>query len=187
MDNSTGHSATLTISNRLGLHVRPVQRFAEFARIFKCDVEVEIRGQVVPGKSLMKLMSLGGRYGDSMKISAQGEDARQCIDVLKYLADHSFFVEDNIKHGAEPQRHIQRLAHIAGCFDSQVAADLGGKDADAKDARSLAALGLKPTSRPTFQIRGEDEQQARAVLETLVRNCFYVEEAMAQQAGREAR
>jgi phosphotransferase system HPr-like phosphotransfer protein len=116
-----------------------------------------------------------------MIITAKGEDARQCVEVLQFLAESSFFVEDSIDTAAQPSRHIERLARIASCFESDIKVILNGKVADAKAVNSLSALGLKPTSVPRFQIHGRDQEQALAVLENLVASCFYVEDKMGRR------
>ncbi len=184
MPRTSHHSARVTIGNRLGFHVRPVQRFAELARVFKADVEVELRGRKVPGKSVMNLMSLGGRCGDAMGITAHGGDAKQCVQVLKFLAENNFFVEDDLRPGTCSQRHVERLTHIASCFDSSITATADGRSADAKDLQALLGLGLTPGSQPEFEIAGEDARQARAVISNLVGHCYYVEEQMVKK-GRE--
>lgn len=178
------HSVEVTVSNRMGFHVRPVQRFAEMARSFRADVEVEMRNRNVPGKSVINLVSLGGRCGDSMRITARGEDARQCVNLLAYLAGERFFVEDNLEEDADPERHIDRLARVAGSFDSRITMKLDGHTVDAKDPKAIAAAGLEATSRPEFEIEGEDVEQARAVLDNLVESCFYVEDRMADRGRK---
>jgi len=175
------HSVEVTIKNPMGFHVRPVQRFADLARLFKADVEVHMRNRTVPGKSVINLVSLGGRCGDSMVITARGEDARQCVDVLHFLADSSFFVEDSMDTASQPNRHVERLARMASCFESEIQIVLNGKAADAKAVEAVSGLGLKPTSVPRFRVRGTDEEQARAVLENLVESCFYVEDEMGRR------
>lgn len=172
------HSVEVTINNRMGFHVRPVQRFAELARAFKSEVEVEMKDRKVPGTSIINLMSLGGRCGDTMRITARGEDARQCVEVLRILAEDRFFVEDNMDVAERPLRHVERLADMASCFRSDIRATLDGKSGNAKEFQSLQSLGLEPTSEPQFEIEGEDAEQARAVIDNLVRCCFYVEDEM---------
>jgi len=178
------HSAELTIENRMGFHVRPVQRFAGIARLFKAEVEVEMRKGRVPGKSIINLMSLGGRHGDKMKVTARGDDAEQCIKALTVLAEDRFFVEDNIDVHQRPSRHIERLAAMASCFRSDITAVLDDKAADAKDVRALVSLGLRPTDEPRFQMRGEDAEQAQAVLDLLVCSSFYVEDQMVEKGSK---
>jgi phosphocarrier protein HPr len=184
MDATDEQSAELTIANRMGFHVRPVQRFAELARVFKADVEVALRGRRVPGKSVMNLMSLGGRCGDRMEIRARGEDARQCVGVLKFLAENRFFVEDEPDAVNPPDRHICRLARIASCFDSDIHLSVDGSSVDAKRKDALLGLAMVPSSKPRFQIVGADAEQARAVVDNLVNHFFYVEEEMARQSGK---
>jgi phosphotransferase system HPr (HPr) family protein len=175
------HSAEVPIANPMGFHVRPVQRFAQLARMFKAEVTVSIRGRTVPGTSVMNLVSLGGRSGDN----ARGVDARQCVAVLTYLAESGFFVEDYMQDRLTPDRHIQRLSRMAGCFDSSICATLDGQCVDAKQADGLAALHLDPLSTPTFEIQGPDAEQAQAVLDNLVASSFYIEDKMAER-GRKA-
>jgi len=184
MDGTQAHAAELTIANRMGFHVRPVQRFAELARVFKSDVEVTLHGRRVPGKSVMNLMSLGGRHGDKMGISAQGEDARQCVEVLKFLAENRFFVEDEPDQVNAPDRHICRLAHFASCFDSNITATVNGSTVDAKRKDALLNLGMDASCKPRFEIEGADAAQARAIVENLVNHFYYVEEEMARQSGK---
>ena len=172
------HSVEVVIGNQTGFHVRPVQRFAQLAQFFQADVEVEIRSQSVPGKSMLHLLRLGGRHGDRMRIAAQGEDARQCVDVLRFLAESDFFVEDNMDPDGHPDRHVVRLARLACCFNSDITVVLGDSSADAKQVDEAAALGLEAISEPQFVICGEDARQAHAVLGNLVDSCFYVEDKM---------
>jgi phosphocarrier protein HPr len=178
------HTAELTIANRMGFHVRPVTRFAELARLFKADVQVSMRGRHAPGKSPMYLMSLGGNCGDRMEIRARGEDARQCVSVLLFLAQNRFFVEDEPDVLNEPGRHLCRLAYIASCFESDIRVTLNGSTVDAKQKDTLLGLALTPSTRPRFQITGPDAEQARAVMDNLVSHAFYVEEEMARQSGK---
>jgi phosphotransferase system HPr (HPr) family protein len=178
------HSTEVAIPNRLGFHVRPVQRFAELAKVFSADVTVELRGREVPGKSVMNLMSLGGRSGDRIRITARGRDARQAVEVLRFLAENSFFVEDELNPCDEPQRHMERLARLASCFQSEIVAEANGDCANAKELEELLALELVPTSRPKFRVQGADAEQARQVLDNLVRHCFYVEEELVKKGRK---
>jgi phosphotransferase system HPr (HPr) family protein len=184
MTSAEEHSAEMVIKNLMGFHVRPVQRFAELARMFTADVQVALRDRDVPGKSVMNLMSLGGRRGDRIKVTARGQDARQCVNVLKFLTENSFFVEDNLDGGGDPDRHLQRLASMAACFDSDIKAIIDEQSADAKALDALRMLKLTPTSEPRLLIQGCDAEQARAVLEHLVEHCFFVEQQMGRKKGK---
>ena len=175
-------NAGLVIGNRLGFHVRPIQRFAELAQAFRSEIEVRIEDRRAPGKSVMNLMTLRGRHGSVMNVTTRGEDARQALGVLGFLVESNFFVENDAAE-LDPCRHVTRLAKIASCFNSQVLAELDGKRADARNVEELCALGIAPTSKLAFQVDGDDSEQARNVLEKLVKHCFYVESAMGAQAA----
>ena len=168
----------------MGFHVRPVQRFAELARLFQSDVEVQLRGRNVSGKSIMSLMTLGARRGDTMLVTARGVDARQCIGVLMFLAGNRFFVEDALDGGGEPGRHLERLAHMASCFNSNITASVDDRYVDAKDLDALRGLKIQPTSMPELRIEGDDAEQARAVLGQLCQHCYFVEDAMGKRKDK---
>lgn len=176
------HSTELVIKNRLGFHVRPIQRFAELAQAFRSDIEVRIADRTASGKSVMSLMRLLGKHGSVMKVTTKGGDARAALGVLKFLIENNFFVEDDPGTELDPRRHIIRLAEIASCFTSRVFVELDGRMADARDVEELSALDITPTSAPALHVSGEDSEQAREVLEKLVKHYFYVEEAMGAEA-----
>ena len=182
MSTDEAHSKTVTIENRLGFHVRPVQRFSELARAFEGDVKVEIGGKKADGKSVMGLMSLGAKSGSEMTITTQGIDARQALDLLSFLASNRFFVEDRMDDDNPEERHIERLVKFSSCFDSDIEAEIEGERVDASDPEALRQVGLEPTSPVKFHIEGEDQKQASEVLEKLVDYRFYVEEAMGAES-----
>jgi len=184
MRSSTKYSKEMVIKNRLGFHVRPVQRFAELAGVFQSNIDVEIDGQKASGKSMLGLISLGGRCGSLMKIATAGDDAGQAMGVLSYLVQENFFVEDDLNKDQYPHRHITRLVTFASCFDSNVWVLHEGQKVNARDSGALLALGLKPTSEVQFVAEGPDSRQAREVLDTLVSYQFYVEDEMSARAQR---
>jgi len=180
------YTAELVIKNPLGFHVRPIQRFVELARAFKGDVQVQIGSRQASGKSVMGLMSLGGRHGSKMKIVVKGEDAKQAMGLLRFLVERDFFVEDHLDTAQFPERHIERLAEFASCFESEVWVELDKQRVCAKCHQKLRELGVQPTSAVVFHASGKDAEQALQVLEKLAKNRFYVEEEMSRAADEEA-
>ena len=178
MNYQNKYSCTLRIENPLGFHVRPVQRFAELAQAFNADIAVEIDGRKASGKSVMGLMSLGGRCGSIMKIKTNGEDARQALDVIRYLVGEDFFVEDNIGPGERPRRHIERLKRFVSCFDSDIKVFLDGKEINTATPQVFERLEFCPTADINFEVNGNDAEQALRVLQKLVNYRFYIEDAM---------
>jgi len=48
-------STEFTIKNELGFHVRPIQRFAELARAFNSEIEVQVEERKAAGKSILHI------------------------------------------------------------------------------------------------------------------------------------
>lgn len=170
------YSTEFIIRNKLGFHVRPIQRFAELARAFVSEIEVRVEDRKAQGKSVLHLMGLKASSGALMKVTAQGGDARQTICVLQFLAENCFFVEENLEGELHPLRHMERLVKMASCFKSEIQVEMDGRTADAKRFPELKRLGLGPASKPVFHVRGKDADQARSVMENLVKYRFYVED-----------
>mgnify|MGYP006302172593 CR=1 FL=1 len=175
MSESDEYTSEVTIENKLGFHVRPIQRFAELARAFECEVEVEIEGRKASGKSVLEMMSLKGESGAHMIITCEGSDARQCHCVLSFLAENRFFVEDQLDEELHPLRHLRRLATMSSCFDSSITATKDGESADAGDFEALKEMEITPRTSLEFDIEGPDAEQAESIMEKLLKYRFYVE------------
>jgi phosphocarrier protein len=85
-------TATVTISNRLGLHARPAMMFAECANQFGASITVRRADQqeTLDGKSLMKLMMLAATQGTKIELCADGEDAEKALAELRKLIESKF-------------------------------------------------------------------------------------------------
>lgn len=66
-----------------GLHARPATLFVQLANKFHSSVKVEKDGEIVDGKSIIAILSLGVNRGMQIKIIAEGEDAKEAIGDLK--------------------------------------------------------------------------------------------------------
>ena len=170
------HIRRIVITNPLGFHVRPIQRFAELAQAFRCTIQVRVEDREACGKSVMGLMSLRATRGSEMQVATSGEDAQQALAVLCGLVENDFFVEEVAHDALTKDRHIRRLVWLVSCFDSDVLVELDGRRADARSFGDVVNLGIRPDSKVSFHCSGRDAEQARKVLETVARRCFYVEE-----------
>ncbi len=178
MNSPQKYNCDLTIDNPLGFHVRPVQRFAELAQLFESEITVEIDGREVSGKSVMGLMSLGGRHGARMQVCSEGSDSKQALEVMRYLVEEDFFVEDSIEKGQQVKRHLERIVKLANCFDSEIFFEFNGKQVNAKDHNEVYSIELSPLDDVEFEIEGEDAEQAEKVFNKLVSYNFYIEDAV---------
>jgi len=75
-----------------GLHARPATIFVQLANKFNSSVKVERDGEIVDGKSIMAILSLGVNAGVEVKLITEGHDAKEAIDDLKK------FLEDEDKN-----------------------------------------------------------------------------------------
>ena len=85
-------SVTVTITNELGMHARPVMAFTDLAASFSSEVRVARtdNGQTVDGKATMAMLTLMLLPGTTICIEAEGEDAPEAVDALVKLVESSF-------------------------------------------------------------------------------------------------
>ena len=83
-------SQEVRISNKRGLHARASAKFVTLASGLPADITVRKDGNEVTGTSIMGLMMLGAAMGDSIVISAKGQDAEQALGQLVMLVEDKF-------------------------------------------------------------------------------------------------
>jgi len=86
----TAVTRTVLITNKRGLHARASAKFVTLASTLPATVEVEKDGSSVTGTSIMGLMMLGAAMGDSVTISAKGDNAESAIAQLAALIEAKF-------------------------------------------------------------------------------------------------
>jgi phosphocarrier protein HPr len=86
-------SRTVAVLNSRGLHARASAKFVTLASELAIDIQVEKDGSKVCGTSIMGLMMLGAAKGDSITISAEGEDAEKAVEALAELVEAKFHEE----------------------------------------------------------------------------------------------
>lgn len=74
------------IQDEVGLHARPAAVFAKRAGTFKSLITVQANGKTAAGKSILQIMSLAAKKGDTLLISAEGEDEEEAVRVLSEIA-----------------------------------------------------------------------------------------------------
>ena len=75
-------TSSLLINHASGLHARPAADFVQLARQFKCDIHIDLNGQVANGKSILDVLSLGINQGTVITLFANGEDAEKALEIL---------------------------------------------------------------------------------------------------------
>lgn len=80
----------LQIKNQAGLHARPAAMFAQKASSFKSNILIFKDGKNGNAKSIISIMGLGVKKGDSLLVKIDGPDAAEAGAALKKLVDDKF-------------------------------------------------------------------------------------------------
>ncbi len=80
----------ITVLNRQGLHAKPASTFVRASNKFHSDVFITKEGIKVNAKSIMGVIILAVEQGDTIELSAEGEDEVEAIDALCELINNKF-------------------------------------------------------------------------------------------------
>lgn len=73
----------LVINDPVGIHARPAAQFAQAVTASNCNVTIAKEGgDAVPAGSILSIMGLGIKQGDTVVINVEGTDADACTDKL---------------------------------------------------------------------------------------------------------
>lgn len=74
---------TFIIANPTGIHARPARKIVDAAKAYPFDIFLEKPdGSSFSAKSLVKVLSLGGKHGDEVTVTAEGDDAEAALDAV---------------------------------------------------------------------------------------------------------
>ena len=74
---------TITINDPVGIHARPAAQFAQAVTASGCTVTIAKEGgNAVPAGSILSVMGLGIKQGDTVVIDVQGADDETVADNL---------------------------------------------------------------------------------------------------------
>jgi phosphocarrier protein len=82
--------ATVTISNKLGLHARASAKLTKLAASFACDVFMSRNGRRINAKSIMGVMMLAAGMGSEVEIETSGADEDRALAALTALINDRF-------------------------------------------------------------------------------------------------
>ncbi len=82
--------ATITILNKLGIHVRPAALIVQLASKFESEIKLTKDGVEVDAKSIMGVMMLAAGMGSKLKITAEGRDEKEAVTALGGLVEAKF-------------------------------------------------------------------------------------------------
>ena len=81
----------LTINNPAGLHARPASLFVQTAARFQAAITIVASGKQANATSIMSVLSLGVRQGDTITLRATGSDGPAALEALHQLAQANFY------------------------------------------------------------------------------------------------
>ncbi|ODT98208.1 MAG: dihydroxyacetone kinase [Planctomycetes bacterium SCN 63-9] len=82
------------ITNALGLHLRPADKFVKLAMQFQSEIRVHYNGNVFNGKSILGLTTLAAECGTCLELEASGADAAEAIEALTELVRAQFYEDE---------------------------------------------------------------------------------------------
>ena len=82
--------ATITISNRAGIHARPAAIVVQATKDFTSNIYFEKGRDRINAKSIMGVITLGASYGTPIRIIAEGEDEEAAVQTLVRLFESKF-------------------------------------------------------------------------------------------------
>ena len=80
----------LKIINKKGLHARATAKLVQTVDRFTADVWISRCGEIVGGRSIMALLTLGAGMGTMISIAALGEDADAALNAISALIADRF-------------------------------------------------------------------------------------------------
>ena len=93
-DTKAEYCRDLAIVNRRGLHARASAKFVQLADSFNATITVSKDQNTVGGTSIMGLMMLAAGIGSSIRVTAEGPQAREALDAIAKLVADKFGEEE---------------------------------------------------------------------------------------------
>ena len=78
-------TATTTVSDPVGFHLRAAGRIVKLTRTFQSEVTIRYDGRAANAKSIMGLASLAAEFGSEVEIECQGADEQHALESLVLL------------------------------------------------------------------------------------------------------
>jgi phosphocarrier protein HPr len=70
------------IIDKHGMHARPAAALLKLARQFRSEITISKEGRSMKPGSMLNILTLGLKYGDSIVVEFQGEDESSAADAF---------------------------------------------------------------------------------------------------------
>ena len=79
-----------TIKDELGVHARPAGLLVKLAKQYTSAITIEKNGKTCDMRKLMAVMGMGIRQGETITVTAEGEDEAAAIEAVeKFLTENA--------------------------------------------------------------------------------------------------
>jgi D-lactate dehydrogenase len=78
------------VDNPMGVHARPAALLAQLCVNLKSAVVVECNGKTANGNNVLQILALGAKKGDTLNVSAEGDDEEAAISQIEELFNGEF-------------------------------------------------------------------------------------------------
>ena len=83
-------SKDFTITNKMGLHMRPAQVFVTAMSKYSSDVNIKFNGKDINGKSIMMIMSACIKCGAEITVECNGADEEAMLAEAASMIESGF-------------------------------------------------------------------------------------------------
>ena len=77
----------LTVKASVGLHARPAAEFVKLAQQFNGTVTIDKNGNEVDGKSMIGILKLAIKQGETFQLTIDGEDEESFMEQFEKLVN----------------------------------------------------------------------------------------------------
>lgn len=81
---------TFTITNKMGLHMRPANIFVTEMSKFSSDIEILFGGKKINGKSIMNIMAGCIKCGSEITVECSGADENEMLQKVEEFIASGF-------------------------------------------------------------------------------------------------
>jgi phosphotransferase system HPr (HPr) family protein len=78
------------LMNPQGFHARPAHLFVKLASQFQAQIEILKGNEVINGKNILDLLTMGAGNGTTLTLRASGPDAENAVSALAQLVEGGF-------------------------------------------------------------------------------------------------
>jgi PTS hybrid protein len=89
-DPDDAQQADVVLTNEVGLHARPAAVLARAMAALDAAVTIRLGDKEADARSVLALLGLAARKGDTLQVSATGDQATEALDRVARLAAHDF-------------------------------------------------------------------------------------------------